>query len=192
MLCSFLYDTDDLSRWRAIDALGRVTAAIAADNLESVRDLLRRLLWSMNDESGGAGWHSPEAIGAIVANNPVLVDDFGVLLGSFLNEEPLERGAHWGVAAVASYQPADFVEYAPTLADSLKSPDPYRRAYAVFALGAIKKPEIVESMGSLASDNEILDLYYRDVGNMRRTSVGEVVARVQENAERREPPLEVW
>jgi len=59
-LLSLAYDTDELIRWRAIEAIGKVAQIQAESDIEKVRDLIRRLLWLMNDESGGLGWHSPE------------------------------------------------------------------------------------------------------------------------------------
>ena len=59
VLFSLALEVDDLIAWRAVEAIGQVMARQAADDLERVRDTIRRLFWLMNDESGGLGWRSP-------------------------------------------------------------------------------------------------------------------------------------
>ena len=192
VLCSLLYERDDLLRWRAIEALGAVAEVVAVSNLEAVRDLLRRLLWSMNDESGAAGWHSPEAIAAIVVNVPALIDKFGVLLGSYLNEAPLERGAHWGVAAIAKVRPGAFSDRVDELIASLTVPDTFIRGCAVFALSALGGDSVDEAIHSLRDDPGTLELYNRDTGELRSTTVGDLVKLVTAKADGTEPGVDVW
>ena len=65
VLFSLALDADELIAWRAIEAIGKMAAIQAESDLEKIRDSVRRLLWLMNDESGGLGWRSPEMIGEI-------------------------------------------------------------------------------------------------------------------------------
>ena len=46
-------------RWHAITAMGQTVATLAAANMETARVVMRRLMWSLNDESGGIGWGAP-------------------------------------------------------------------------------------------------------------------------------------
>jgi len=57
VLLSLAYDTEELVMWRAVEAVGRVAAMWAKNNLKKIRNLIRQQLWLMNDESGGLGWH---------------------------------------------------------------------------------------------------------------------------------------
>jgi len=68
---SLLFDRDKVICFRASEALGKVAAMEADKDLEPVRDLLRRLFWMMNDESGNTCWYAPEAIGEILYNVPI-------------------------------------------------------------------------------------------------------------------------
>ena len=192
VLCALLYDQDDLFRWRAIEALGAVAAVVAVKNLDSVRELLRRLQWLMNDESGGAGWHSPEAMAAIVVSVPALIDDFGLLLGSYLNDEPLRRGAHWAVAAIANVRPDLFSERVDELTGSLNSADPYVRGYSVIALAALTGESVAEKTQSLRDDRGTLDLYTRETGELRSTTVGDLVKAVAANAPGTVSRVDAW
>ena len=64
-LFSFFYSTNELFKWRAISAMGAVVSGLADQDMESARVVMRRLTWNLNDESGGIGWGSPEALGAV-------------------------------------------------------------------------------------------------------------------------------
>jgi hypothetical protein len=102
-LSSMLFETDVLMRWRAIEAMGIVAAEISRNNSEAVRRLIRRLLWLMNDESGGLCWHAPEALAEILHGCDSSFDEFREILLSFLHEEPFEVGSRLAVARLAEY-----------------------------------------------------------------------------------------
>ena len=63
VLFSLLVTTDEITKNRVIKAFGEVVPKLAEENLESARIVMRRLILSLNDESGGIGWGSPEALG---------------------------------------------------------------------------------------------------------------------------------
>jgi hypothetical protein len=191
-LSTLLYEPEALLRWRAVEALGATAAAVAETNIEAVRDLLRRQLWLMNDESGGAGWHAPETIAAVVVNVPELIDGFGVLLGSYLHEEPLQAGAHWGVAVVAAVRPNLFADLVGELTASLTSPDPFIRGCAVFALAALDDKALAEATILLRDDRGVVELYSRDTGRLRDTSIGEIVRRVTAVGDSRGAIASIW
>ena len=56
VLFSFTYHQDLLFRFRAIQTVGLAARDWLEQDFDRVQDLIRRLLWSMNDESGGLGW----------------------------------------------------------------------------------------------------------------------------------------
>jgi hypothetical protein len=192
VLCSLLFEQDERFRWRAIEALGVVSAIVADTDLQSVRELLRRLEWLMNDESGGAGWHSPEAMAAIVVSVPQLLEVFGVLLGSYLNDEALSRGAHWAVAAVAKVRPDLLTDKTPELLESLGSADSYIRGYSVIALAAIEGESVIENIESLRDDPGTLDLYSRSTGELRTTTVGALARLLTSAGEEQRNGVDVW
>lgn len=53
-----LYETGGLLRWRAIEGMGAVAHRMAGEDPEAVRNILRNLLWTINEESGGIGWRT--------------------------------------------------------------------------------------------------------------------------------------
>ncbi len=177
-LCALLFEVDDRLRWRTVQALGRVAAVLADTDLEPVRDLIRRFLWSMNDESGMLGWHAPEAIGEILVNVPALIDEYGAILGSFLQEEPFERGTHWAVARVAGLRPDVYTDRVDELTTSLRAADPCIRGYTVLTLAALGVGPGACDTASLLADDATVTLYDHETGELRETTVGYLVRSV--------------
>ena len=103
-LFSYFYSLDDLIRFRSTTAMGDLTKRLAKKSMEDARIILRRLMWNLNDESGGIGWGSVEAMGEILSLNTTLAEEFESILfsyinpgGNFLEHEMLQRGSLWGV-----------------------------------------------------------------------------------------------
>ncbi|MFC1553998.1 DVU0298 family protein [candidate division KSB1 bacterium] len=69
----FLYDPDKAIRNSAAKVFG-----IAAKYMqeESLKDLIRRMMWMLNDESGSCCWHVPYAIGEIGKEKPYIIESF--------------------------------------------------------------------------------------------------------------------
>ncbi len=115
-LFSFLCSNDELLKSRAVTAMGIVVSRLADHEMESARIVMRRLMWSLNDESGGIGWGAPEAMGEIMARHSKLADEYHKILISyskpgtnFIEHESLQEGVLWGIARLAQARP-DLVE----------------------------------------------------------------------------------
>jgi hypothetical protein len=83
-LFSFLCSTDKSIKNNAVIAMGEVVSRMAETDLESARTVMRRLIWSLNEESGWIGWGSAEAMGEIMARNETLAQEYHNLLISFV------------------------------------------------------------------------------------------------------------
>ncbi len=175
-LTSMTFDTDQLLVWRAIEATGWVAAVVAEDGLRPVKDLIRRQLWLMNDESGGLGWHSPELIGEILVNVPSLVEQFAPLLPSFLVEEPFERGTHFAMWRIAQVDPKVYSSNTPQLVRSLTDADAAIRAFAALTLLHVDADTHVGAVEPLRSDDAEVVVYDYGDGSFQTTTVGELVA----------------
>ncbi len=140
LLC-FLFETDEAIRWRAVRGVGMTVAAMAEKDLEPARIIMRRLIWSLNDESGGIGWGSPEAMGEIMAENETLAREYYRILVSYIDENgnllennDLERGVMWGIDRLAQKRPELLLERTGPILAQLNSPDPVKRGLALRTL----------------------------------------------------------
>ncbi len=115
-LFSGLLSIDETTRWHCVTAMGYTVAKISRRDPERGRIVMRRLMWSLNDESGGIGWGAPECMAEIMAVHEGLADEFHPILFSYLVERdngadnyleymPLRRGAFWGLARLALSRP---------------------------------------------------------------------------------------
>jgi hypothetical protein len=172
---ALVFERNDELRWRAIEALGQLATRIAdTDGLEKVRNLIRRLLWLMNDESGGIAWHGPEAIAEILYNVPELIDEYGRIVASFIDEPPFGPGAHWAIARLAPRHPDEFAQYRRTL--RLDSDDPVERAYGLAGLTALDEGAGRQEAEKRLDDTGVIQIYDRSSGEIRQTTVGAIAA----------------
>ena len=162
-LISFFCDREEIIRWRAVAATGRVVAMLASDDMESARVIMRRLMWSLNDESGGIGWGTPEAMGEIMARSLRLADEFSRILRSyirqdenFLEHETLQRGVLWGIGRLAQVYPGHLSHTDGHLLPFLKSHDAVHRGYAAWALSNLKSENAVPLIENLCKDPNLI------------------------------------
>src|SRR3989339_564142 len=142
-LFSYFYNMDPLIKFRSASAMGSLVARMAEQNMERARIVLRRIMWNLNDESGGIGWGSPEAMGEILSLSPELAPEFKSILfsyldpaGNYIEHEMLQRGVLWGIGTYLETHPKDLNEKTKAMLYCyLHSEDPVKRAYAFRALG---------------------------------------------------------
>ena len=165
-LFACFYDGSPLVKWRAVAGMGIVVARLAECDMESARVVMRRLMWNLNDESGGIGWGSPEAMAEIMARQPKLADEYGAILGSyvrrdqnFLEHEGLQRGSIWAVGRLAKVRPALLQDTVGDLRLFLMSPDAHHRGYAAWSLGNLGAVEAVSEIEALLADNSEIDMF---------------------------------
>ncbi len=114
-LFTALCSTRERVRWNSVQVFGRLVPLLADTDLESARVVMRRFLWSLNDESGGIGWGAPEAMAEILCHSAILRDEYLHMLLSYMAEDGeelfqdgnylelpmLQRGLLWGIGRLA-------------------------------------------------------------------------------------------
>jgi len=173
LLCS----NDEQIKWRAVTAMGAVVANLADEDIESARMIIRRLMWSLNDESGGIGWGAPEAIGEILACHGGLAREYVNILtsyikedGNFLEHEPLQKGAMWGVARLAQVRPHLVQDARGYLIQRLGSSEATVKGLAALTLGLVGAEEARLQLEDLSRDDTEVHLYLDRKMAVRRVS----------------------
>lgn len=158
-ILGFLCADDEMVRWRAVTAAGAVVARLASEDREAAREIVRRLMWTLNEESGGIGWGAPEAMAEIIARDAGLAREYAGMLvsylnprGNFLEHELLQRGVLWGVVRLARVAPNHVEAAAPYLRDFLSSRDAGVRGLAAAAAGALCVCDLGDALASLLDD----------------------------------------
>lgn len=189
-LLSALCSADDRVKWRAVSLLGRVIADVADSDIERGRDLMRRLMWSLNDESGGIGWGAPETMAEAMTNHEELARGFAHVLvsfiapdGQYLEHEPLQKGAVWGVGRLARFRPELLEDAEDYLAPLLDSQDPEVRGLAAWALGPLATSKSTDALSGLTKDDSRVPVYRE--GELMEESAAELARAALEAASAR-------
>ena len=171
-LFSGICRSEEQVKWHAVVAMGPVVARLADREMEAARVVMRRFMWSLNDESGGIGWGAPEAMAEVLACHPGLAGEYTHVLVSFMREdgffleyEPLQGGLMWGLGRLAEVRPdlllaKGAVHY---LLPYLGSGDVMVRGLAARALGLLRAAEATGMLATLAGD-QCLIRYWQDEG----------------------------
>jgi hypothetical protein len=166
-LFSLLYNEDPTIKWNAVVSMGAAVSDLAEKDIEAARIVMRRLMWNLNDESGGIGWGSPEAMGEILASNSTLAREYSSILLSYIREDgnfqehPLmQRGVLWGIGRLCESRQELFLDIAwPHVIPLLNSEDTGVRGLAVWVLGLLGADKARSPLEALRGDENHLEIY---------------------------------
>lgn len=184
-LIACLFSSDEAVKWHAVTALGLVVNDIAATDFEAARIIMRRFMWSLNDESGGIGWGAPEAMAEIMVCHEGLAMEYGHILVSYMREDgnmlehvPLQRGLMWGIGRLAGARRELMLANRADryLSPYLDSEDAVVKGLAAFALGMLKAEAAQKKLKSLLPDQRRI-LLFSD-RRLMATTVGNIAGQV--------------
>jgi hypothetical protein len=178
--------SEERVRWHGVSVMGSAVNRLALEDMEEARLIMRRLLWSLNDESGGIGWGAPEAMAEIMSRHEGLADEYVHMLisymredgeelfqdGNFLEHETLQQGLLWGAGrlalsrrqlVLAKGMDQDLLPY-------LDSPDGSVRGLAARAMGFMGVVQGLDRLRELQGDEHMVRLY--EDGTITPISVG--------------------
>ncbi len=193
-LFSLICREDPLLRWRAVTCMGITVARLAEQDLEAARVVMRRFLWSLNDESGGIGWGAPEAMAECMCRDRRLAEEYVHMLISYMREDGeeicqdgnyiehpmLQRGLLWGVARLSACCP-DLLQSKEAEADILPylhAEDGETRGLAVLASGRLGIDTAQQELVRLTEDPFNFSLY--EDGRLTQVTVGQLAQQALE------------
>lgn len=159
ILISVTFDKESLIAWRAIEAMGVAVGAVADESPAKARDIIRRLLWSVTEESGSIGWSAPEMLAEAVVNRPGQFLDLPPIILSLSDEPPFLRGVLWAMGRLAEAGLGTPHKTRPLVLECLSHPDPAVRGLAVWAAGQMKISAADPVAAALARDQACFSLY---------------------------------
>jgi len=152
-LFSALCSPIELVRWRSVCAFGLIVPLLAERKIEDARVVMRRFLWTLNDESGGIGWGAPESLAEIMCHCSQLRHEYLHMLisymckdgeeifqdGNYLELPMLQRGLLWGVGRLSQCHRDEMVEQniVENVAAYLSSQDLNVAGLAIWTLGLL-------------------------------------------------------
>jgi len=188
---------DDL-RWHAVSCMGDAVARLAETDLEAARVVMRRFLWSLNDESGGIGWGAPESMAEAMCRHAGLAEEYVHMLISYMREDgpeiwqdgnyiehpALQRGLLWGVARLSGCRPGLLLDKGAgnDIPPYLRAEDAAVRGLAALAAGNLRLAAAEPALRTMTDDPASLTLY-RD-GLFQMTTVGSLAQSALEEMNR--------
>jgi len=162
-------------RWNGVLCFGKVVPALAEENIESARVVMRRFLWSLNDESGGIGWGSPESMAEIMCHNAQLRSEYLHMLisytcedgkelfqdGNFIELQTLQRGLLWGIGRLCQLHKKEMYDLMVTanIIAYLDSSDPYVAGLALWCLQLLDSVPINKKTKKIKESGVELQLF---------------------------------
>jgi hypothetical protein len=173
-------------RWYAVSCMGDAVVRLAEADMEAARIVMRRFLWSLNDESGGIGWGAPESMAEIMCRHAGLAEEYVHMLISYMREDGpeicqdgnyiehpvLQRGLLWGVARLSGCRPRLLADRGAgsDLLSYLRSDDAVVRGFAALAAGNLRLTVAGPALQAMVHDPAPLTLYQD--GLFQATTVG--------------------
>ena len=187
-LFSALSRPEEIVRWHAISVFGQIVPRLADQDMEAARIVMRRFLWSLNDESGGIGWGAPEAMAEIMLHHDRLADEYIHMLisylrpdgplehqdGNFLELPSLQCGLLWGIGRLTEKRAAILISrgVVADLLPYLQSEDGRVRGLAVWSLSRLQTVVDRDTLQPLTTDSSQVRLYQQ--GQVQLFSVAEL------------------
>ncbi|MFC1836619.1 DVU0298 family protein [Thermodesulfobacteriota bacterium] len=173
-------NSDERVRHRGVTAMGVVVAELAKTDREAARIIMRRHMWTLNDESGGIGWGAPEAMAEIMVRDERMALEYSLMLvsyldedGNFLEYEVLQRGLLWGLARLASARWGLLRHAGPLLEKYLDSRDATVRGFGALNIGLLNVGPAEPKLRSMLGDRAPVRYYWDDM--LTETSAGDLV-----------------
>jgi hypothetical protein len=168
----YFYETDENLRWPAIEAVAELMGRWWHESRrERVHEYIRRLLWLLNDESGGMGWSAPETIAETIIRIPELLEPYGHIMISYvLKGQGLLNGSLWAIGCLGKQVKEALYIYQDKVLAAFDSDEPETLALAAWAMGATDFAPAVPRLEMLRDRKEIVRIYID--GHFKEKSLG--------------------
>jgi hypothetical protein len=188
------YDKETLAAWRAIKSVGLVAKELVKTDDEFLREAVRKLLWSLSDESGGIGWSAPELLGEIVSADPKRFSDIIPLIAEVyeVDEEVFRPGVVYALTRIAETGPEQVAVYQKIIILSLSDKDPLLKIYGLFLVERLWQTAVhgnlwsheyqrvvLKTIESLINNKEVAWIYKNN--GFISFEVGEISKIIQKN-----------
>jgi hypothetical protein len=156
-----LYQTDETLRWHSIEAIAvLLRTEWDLGRREKVRDYLRRLIWSISDESGGIGWSAPQTIAETVVAIPPLNEPFvNIMIDRAFGEPTLIKSGLWAIGRLGRGAWRSVELFQDIVLASFAADEPERLGLAAWALGEVGYEPALPYLQPLRQRHEPVRIY---------------------------------
>ena len=168
-----LYSADETLRWRAAEALGRVSAVIAEKDPGTIAKLMQGLFSALVD-TAASSWGALDAIGEIISRNPHQLSGYIPQLYGMLRDKVLLPDILRVLGKISLTHPGPMQKLGTYFIPFLDDPNPSVRGNAAVLLGRLGTVEAGEGLSKLLQDPAELPVY--EGGEVVAATVGRLCA----------------
>lgn len=181
ILISFLYG-DELSMFRAAEAIGYICRLIYREDPEFVKEIIRRMFWYMNEENGGYCMGAPIVIGEIGRIIGEGFNDFINPAASLIENDELEtRYVIYSIGRIGGRILEAKLNLKDKLLRLLEVSSPDIRAYTIKTIHELKIEEALSKLENMLHDETIVRIYWD--GYLREVKISELAAQAIKSLE---------
>ena len=168
-----IYETDENLIWQTIEAIVRLMERWwELGNEEKVREYIRNLFWSINDESGGIGWNAPQTIAEIIVRIPELVEPYGTMVVDRTIDEPLlVNSCLWAMGRLGNRLEGKLTLFEESILETFKSSSPETLGLVAWATGEMHFLPARAFLEKLVDRSESVKIYIQ--GTYHEKTMGE-------------------
>lgn len=161
-------------RWYAISALEALAAAYAADHDEIYRNVIRRAVWAMADESGNVPWAAPEMMTAVIKACPQHYGEFiKIMITNGLDSPMCHLGVLWSIGYLGKEYLPEVEPFMKRIVKFLDHKEGELRGTAVWALKQLQYEPVFDKINSMADDAAAVWIY--EHGALQQRTISQIV-----------------
>jgi len=161
-------------RWYAITALEALAEVYAADNDEIYRNVIRRAVWAMADESGNVPWAAPEMMTAVIKARPTQYQEFiKIMISNGLDSPMCHLGVLWSIGYLGPDYLSEMEPFMKKILKCLDHKDGEVRGTAVWALLRLQYIPAFAKINSMAEDPA--DVWIYENGVLQKKTISQIV-----------------
>ena len=160
-LRSYVYEPDEELYHPAAEAIAVYWyKQWQAGNEEAVREYIRVLLWSLNDESGGIGWNAPQIIAEIIALIPEIMMPYAsMVVDRTMEESLLVPAGLWAIGRLGKPMQSIVRFFDQLVLATFGSSEPGTLGLSAWALGEAGFAPAITSIELLQDRGEPVRIY---------------------------------
>ncbi|MFC2018191.1 DVU0298 family protein [Chloroflexota bacterium] len=182
ILWAALYNADEQLRWPAIEAVAKMMSRLwQAGQEERVREYIRRLMWSLSDESGEMGWSSPQTVAETLCSIPELLEPYGsMMIYRSLEEPTLVAGGLWGIGRLGIRIKGAVVSLRQIVLGVFEIEDMKILGLAAWAMGEVGLGTALPYLEELKSHKAPVEIYIngrfyqKPIGQWAQEAIGKI------------------
>ncbi len=167
-------DYRNAQRWYAVSALEALAGAYAADHDEIYRNVIRRAVWAMADESGNVPWAAPEMMTAVIKACPKQYAEFvKIMITNGLDSPMCHLGVLWSIGHLGPDYLPEIEPFMKRILKFLDHKDGELRGTAVWALKQLQYEPAFAKINSMADDEAEVWIYNQ--GILQQQTISQIV-----------------